>query len=357
MRGVPHTLGLQVSLERDTALRARRARGDDRLVRRWRAGNGLVARLRDRRRDSAFHEASRARRGHRLQAAERAPAGCHGSVSALARPEQGLRSWPRLRSSLRRRTSTPARVSSSTAARNPDVTGTCNFCHTNGGALSAGLQNQNRNFNTNVEDRPHPARTQVQNFPKDGGFGRNANATAPSATARSTRHPWWKRPTPRRSSITTSRASPKTPTTPKIPSKTPFASTSDPEFNNPRAPAAQFSFNDTQIDQLVAFLRGLNTIQNIEVARQELAEILANNGNPRREQDTRLQTAFDETQDGIDVLTAGNLYPTAKSHLISARNFISQAQVTEDPSQRRSLIQQAIAKLDAAKSAVATIAP
>ena len=130
-----------------------------------------------------------------------------------------------------------------------------------------------------------------------------------------------------------------------------------PEFNNPRAPAARFSFNDTQIDQLVAFLQGLNTLQNIDIARRELAEILANNGNPRREQDTRLQTAFDETQDAIDVLTAGNLYPTAKTHLIAARNFISQAQVTESPSQRRPLIQQAIAKLDAAKNAVATIAP
>jgi hypothetical protein len=27
----------------------------------------------------------------------------------------------------------------------------------------------NRNFNTNVEDRRHPARTPAQPFPKDGG--------------------------------------------------------------------------------------------------------------------------------------------------------------------------------------------
>ena len=68
-----------------------------------------------------------------------------------------------------------------------------------------------------------------------------------------------------------------------------------------------------------------------------------------------MQTAFDETQDGIDVLSDSGLYPTAKTRLIAARNFISQAQVTEPPSQRRPLIQQAIAKLDAARSAVATI--
>ena len=58
---------------------------------------------------------------------------------------------------------------------NPNVGGTCNFCHTNGGANAGTLQNENRNFNTNVEDRLHPARTQVQNFPKDGGFGRTDN--------------------------------------------------------------------------------------------------------------------------------------------------------------------------------------
>jgi cytochrome c peroxidase len=239
---------------------------------------------------------------------------------------------------------------------NPNFGGTCNFCHTNAGALSASLQNQNRNFNTNVEDRDHPARTQVLNFPKDGGFGRNANAGG-----------------------TFGNGAFNTPSLVEAADTAPFFHNNvegivvnndigaaleeavrfyiGPEFNNPSRPAsAQFSFTDTQIDQIVAFLQGLNTIQNIDVARRELAEILANNSDPRLEQDRRLQTAFDETQDGIDVLTAGNLYPTARNNLISARNFISQAQVT-DPTQRRPLIQQAIAKLDAAKSAVATIAP
>ena len=129
-----------------------------------------------------------------------------------------------------------------------------------------------------------------------------------------------------------------------------------PEFNNPRA-TGKFAFTEPEIDQIVAFLQGLNTIQNIDVARRELKELFEKQGDPRREQDTRLQTAFDETQDGIDVLGNSGLYPTAKTRLIEARNFISQAQVTEPPSQRRPLIQQAIAKLDAAKSAVATITP
>ena len=81
-------------------------------------------------------------------------------------------------------------------------------------------------------------------------------------------------------------------------------------------------------NQIVKFLHGLNTLQNIDVARRELQEILNNNNNPQREQDTRLQTAFDETQDGIDVLTQAGIWTTAKNFLIEARNLISQAQVT-----------------------------
>jgi len=124
------------------------------------------------------------------------------------------------------------------------------------------------------------------------------------------------------------------------------------EFNDPRAPAARFFFSPTQRDQIVAFLRGVNTLQNIDVARRELQEILAINGNPQGEQATRLQTAFDETQDAIDVLTAGGIFTPAVLHLTDARNLITQAKLSNNPSQRRLLIQQAIAKLDQARDEV-----
>ncbi len=109
-------------------------------------------------------------------------------------------------------------------------------------------------------------------------------------------------------------------------------------------------------------MRGINTLQNIDVARRELKEILANRkGNPRRETDTRLQTAFEETDDAIRVLTdpatGGNLFPAAKTRLIAARNLISQAQFSNDTNQRRSLIGQAITELEGARNAVATEAP
>ena len=209
----------------------------------------------------------------------------------------------------------------------------------------ATLQNENRNFNTNVEDRVHPAR-QVQNFPKDGGFGQtnNGDGTFGNRTFNTA------------SVVEAADTAPFFHNNVEVTLENAVRFYIGPEFNNPRAPAARFSFNNIQIGQIADFMRGLNTLQNIDVARRELVEILRNDNNPRREQDTRLQTAFDETQDGIDVLTGSGLFPAAKNNLVSARNFISQAQVTE-PSQRRPLVQQAIAKLDAAKNGVASIAP
>jgi cytochrome c peroxidase len=239
----------------------------------------------------------------------------------------------------------------------PATDGTCNFCHNNGGALAQAPPGVNRNFNTNVEDRLHPARTQVEDFPKDGGFGKNpANGafgngmfnTAPVVEAADTA-PFFHNNV---EGIVVNNN-----ITQALEDAVRFYSGPDSEFNQART-TGKFNFNDTEIDQIVAFLQGLNTIQNIDVARRELAEILAKTRDPRQEQDTRLQTAFDETNDAIEVLTGSGLYPTtAKPRLIEARNFISQAQVTTDPGPRRTLIQQAIAKLDAAKSAVATITP
>jgi hypothetical protein len=56
-----------------------------------------------------------------------------------------------------------------------------------------------------------------------------------------------------------------------------------PEFNNPRPPSARFSFTAAQVDQIADFMRAVNTLQNIDVARRELQEILANAGNPQPE--------------------------------------------------------------------------
>jgi hypothetical protein len=90
------------------------------------------------------------------------------------------------------------------------------------------------------------------------------------------------------------------------------------------------------------------------VARRELQEILANAGNPQPEQNRRLQTAFDDTQDAIDVLNQGGIFPSAVAHLTVARNKIAQARQSGDSTLRRTLVQDAIDELAAARSTVAT---
>jgi cytochrome c peroxidase len=343
MRGVPHTLGLQVSLERDTTQVPTPAEMTG-----W-SGDGApnTGSLRDFAIGAVTQHFTR-----RLQRVV-------GTDFKLPKENQ-LDAMEAFQLSLGRNRDTdlsritfkPTTINLNAGRNlfvngggNPNFGGTCNFCHTNAGALSASLQNQNRNFNTNVEDRPHPARTEVQNFPKDGGFGLNNNGDGTFGN----------RAFNTASVVEAADTAPFFHNNVEGTLEDAVRFYTGPEFNNPRAPSARFSFTNGQINRIAAFLRGLNTIQNIEMARLELAEILANNGNPRAEQDRRLQTAFDETQDAIDVLSAANLYPDAQNHLIAARNLISQAQVTEPPSQRRPLIQQAITKLDAANSAVATI--
>jgi hypothetical protein len=67
-----------------------------------------------------------------------------------------------------------------------------------------------------------------------------------------------------------------------------------------------------------------------------------------------LQTAFNDTQNGINVLNEGGIFPDAVTTLTEARNLISQAQQSDDSAQRRALIQQAITTLGEARGDVAT---
>ena len=215
--------------------------------------------------------------------------------------------------------------------------GSCAFCHNNAGALTTGSL-QNRNFDTNVEVRPHPGRNGTVNFPFDGGFGKTP--TNPDGTFGNFAF-----------------------NTPPVVE----AADTPPFFHNNVVDTLEdvidfytvqfsppFIFNPLERTQVVAFMRGINTLQNIDVARRELEEILANNGNPVKETATRLQTAFDETQDAIDVVHEGNLLPDPETTLIAARDLIAQAQGTNDPNQRRALIQQAIAKLVEGRDIIAT---
>lgn len=226
----------------------------------------------------------------------------------------------------------------------PLAGGRCSACHANGGALATnGL---NRNFNTNVEDVVHPARS-VQNFPIDGGFGLTANADGSFGN---------------RAFNTTSVV--------EAADTEPFfhnnvVSTlegvvnfySGPEFNNPRLAGARFSFTPAQVSDIANFMRGINTLQNIDVARRELQEILALTGNPQLEVQSRLESARLDCNDAIRVLGQTGIFLSAVTQITSARQLVVQAQQTNNPSTRDTIINQAITALNAAQNLVAAITP
>jgi cytochrome c peroxidase len=348
MRGVPHTLGLQVSLERDTSNPNHPAQMTG-----W-SGDGAP------RSGSLRDFAIGAVTQHFTKRLNRV----EGTDFTLPKEHQ-LDAMEVFQLSLGRSTDfdltkitfTDANVVNGQSlfvnGLNPNgnnglAGGKCAGCHNNGGALLAG---QNRNINTNVEDAVHPARS-VQNFPIDGGFGRNNNGDGTFGN----------RTFNLASVVEAADTAPFFHNNLKSTLEGVLDFYNSDDFNNPRALTAQFDFDQTQREQIADFMRGLNTLQNIDVAQRELQEILDNNSDPQQEQATRLQTAFEETDDAIKVLTdptnpGGNLFTEAKDRLVEARNLISQAQVTGNSGQKRALIQQAITKLEAARPLVATVAP
>lgn len=340
MRGVPHTLGLQVSLERDSALA-----GAPVQMTGW-SGDGApgAGSLRD--------FAAGAVTQHFTRRLERVV----GRDFRLP-TERQLDALEAFQLSLGRFTdfdlSTIAFLDPDVVAGqslfvngtgDPNAGGTCAFCHGNAGALAINLEN--RNFNTNVEDIFHPARL-IEAFPLDGGFGRIANADGTFGDR----------------SFNTASVVEAADTAPFFHNNVVATLEgvvdfySGPEFNTPRAPAARFSFNQTQRNQIADFMRGVNTLQNIDGARRELREFVVRRESLLRDQEARLRAAFEETRDAIEVLREGSLFPEAVTRLRSARTCIVQAQASYDPDERRQLAKLAAAALARAREAVATVAP
>ncbi len=220
--------------------------------------------------------------------------------------------------------------------------GSCAACHFNAGATVGG---QNRNFNTKVENVVHPGRALVpaQPFPFDGGFGQDLNPagtfgnqtfnTPPVVEAADTA------PFFHNNVVTTIEGV--------------IAFYSGPVFNAGVPPEFQISFDTVQAARVAKFLRALNTLQNIQIARRPLQEIMDMNGNSKQEIDPRLDSAAFETADAIEVLNQGLIYPAVIPMLTSAQQSIAQAKLTNNKPANRALVQAAIDQLDAARVAIA----
>jgi hypothetical protein len=196
--------------------------------------------------------------------------------------------------------------------------GKCNLCHVNAGATANfGQANLgSANFNTGVEDLPdQPARLTGRTIPRDDGFrtpGDGTFNTPPLVEAADT-GPFF-----HNNSVETLEGA--------------VAFYNGAAFNN--SPAGRtlagvdprgigIRLDATQVVEIAAFLRVINTLDNI---RQAIGLLEAGRKASTSEEHQRhLRHAMRETEQSIRVLEGGGLHPQAVAHLREARRLAEQA--------------------------------
>jgi hypothetical protein len=181
----------------------------------------------------------------------------------------------------------------------------CNVCHFNGGANANpnifGADAGNRNFNTGVEDLPdipshvlgdpRPARDDGFNIPGDGTF-----STPPLVEAADTA-PFFHNNA--RSTLEDAVA---------------FYN-SDAFNNSPAGQAGRIALSQEQVNDIAAFLRALNALENIRQSEDYIRTAIAG-GAERGVEPLRL--AREEIQDAIEVLSTVGLHPESVADLNQA---------------------------------------
>jgi len=196
--------------------------------------------------------------------------------------------------------------------------GKCNICHSNAGATAnfGGGNLGNANFDTGVEDLPdQPARLTGEKVPSDDGFGRPGDGTfnTPPLVEAADAGPFF-----HSNAIETIEGA--------------VAFYDGEAFNNSpagRALAAAdpngkgIELDGTQIVAIAAFLRVINTLENIRQSIEFLEASLQQPTVGKAEELRRL--ALRETEDSIRVLEAGGLHPEAVAHLKQAHRLTRKA--------------------------------
>lgn len=198
--------------------------------------------------------------------------------------------------------------------------GKCFFCHSNAGAngdpafFDPNVGNQN--FNTGVEDLPdQPQDLTGELVPPDDGFGTPGDGTfnVPSLIEAADTGPFF-----HNNSIETIEGA--------------VAFYDGDSFNE--SPAGQLleqmtgssiEIDGTQVVEIAAFLRVINTLENIRQSIEALQPV-ANKWHQTVEQGKRLlDQAAAETEDSIAVLSGGGLHPDAVKHLEEALRLTQKA--------------------------------
>ncbi len=195
--------------------------------------------------------------------------------------------------------------------------GKCNLCHVNAGATAnfGGGNIGNANFNTGVENLPdQPADLTGELVPPDDGLGTPGDGTfntPPLVESADTGRFF------HNNAIETIEGA--------------VAFYDGEAFNNSpagRALAAAdpngvgIELDGTQIVAIAAFLRVINTLENI---RESLAQLETSLEKPCGESKEHLARAVHETKDSISVLEGGGLHPDAVAHLREAKRLTKKA--------------------------------
>lgn len=203
--------------------------------------------------------------------------------------------------------------------------GKCNMCHVNAGATAnlGGGNLGNANFNTGVEELPGQlARLTGEPMAPDGGFGRSPRPMPPGGfgdggfnvpplVEAADTGPFF-----HNNAVGTIEEA--------------VAFYTGPEFN--ASPAAReigggISLSSTEIEAVAAFLRVINTLENVRstLQLQESALQMSDSALVTR----LLQLAAKEIDDAISVLEGGGLHPDAVALFREARGLTDQRRVPE----------------------------
>ena len=217
--------------------------------------------------------------------------------------------------------------------------GKCNVCHGNAGANRA--PGNNANFNTGVEDLPdQPARLTGERVPRDDGFGRPGDGTfnTPPLVEAADTGPFF-----HNNAIETIEGA--------------VGFYNGQSFNN--SPSGRFlassdpnrigiRLDGTQVVAVAAFLRVINALENIRQSIELLQESAGRGFSEHAEAKRALRRAANETQDSIRVLAGGGLHPEAVAELERAWRLTEQAARSSFARQER--IREAIAAQEKARA-------
>ena len=226
--------------------------------------------------------------------------------------------------------------------------GKCSACHFNAGATLFIAPGQNANFDTGVENVAHPADATGELRPRDGGFGKggdlkdgfgNQTFNTPPLVEAADTPPFF-----HNNLIDT------------IEESVDFYNGK--EFKkSPSGPAVGgISLTDQEVQQIGAFLRVMNALENVRsaIGCGESAKQL---GKKPAQQLLALCTA--EIEDAIEVLEGGplKLHLDALDDLQEALDRISDAAAENSKNKRNELIDEAVAKLEDARSEMCAAGP